>query len=229
MVGSDGNCNDAARAAIRLVFHDCFPGACDGSIILSDECTSRPENAQLTGICKTLGDKAKQFKVSTADIIQLGGAVGIAACPGGPRISFKAGRTDSNQANPPNQLPSPNSTAAVLLQAFSSKGYSATELVALVGAHTAAKRIDGAALDTSVSTWDTKFYAETANGTAPATLPSDDNLSKASETKQMWNNFAKDSRGWTGAFVPAMTKLGLMGNDEKSLVDCSDVIAKSFA
>lgn len=48
--GTDG-CTDDARAAIRLPFHDCFPGACDGSIILSDECTARGENSQLTGIC----------------------------------------------------------------------------------------------------------------------------------------------------------------------------------
>lgn len=70
--GDDG-CTDQARAAIRLPFHDCFPGACDGSIILSDECTSRAENAQLVDICSTIGAMATQYNVSTADMIQVAG------------------------------------------------------------------------------------------------------------------------------------------------------------
>lgn len=70
--GDDG-CTDQARAAIRLPFHDCFPGACDGSIILSDECTARGENSQLVDICSTLGDKATEYNVSTADMIQVAG------------------------------------------------------------------------------------------------------------------------------------------------------------
>jgi manganese peroxidase len=71
LVGGDGVCNDAARASLRLAFHDCFPGACDGSIIVTDECMTRPENELLRGLCDTLGKKAEQFKVSAADIIQL--------------------------------------------------------------------------------------------------------------------------------------------------------------
>lgn len=67
---ADG-CTDDARAAIRLPFHDCFPGACDGSIILSDECTARGENSQLVDICSTLGAKATEYNVSTADMIQV--------------------------------------------------------------------------------------------------------------------------------------------------------------
>ena len=43
---ADGQCTDGARAAIRAAFHDCFNGACDGSLILADEC-SNSENAGL--------------------------------------------------------------------------------------------------------------------------------------------------------------------------------------
>jgi hypothetical protein len=71
-VDSSGTATDDARAAIRLGFHDCFPEACDGSIILASECTDRSENSQMTGICSTLGDMATQYNVSTADMIQLG-------------------------------------------------------------------------------------------------------------------------------------------------------------
>lgn len=66
----DGTCSDAARAAIRLAFHDCFPGSCDGSIINAQECTSRAENAQMVDICSTLSEKADEYGVATADIIQ---------------------------------------------------------------------------------------------------------------------------------------------------------------
>jgi hypothetical protein len=66
----DDTCSDAARAAIRLAFHDCFPGSCDGSIINAQECTDREENAQMVGICSTLDKKAEEYDVGTADIIQ---------------------------------------------------------------------------------------------------------------------------------------------------------------
>lgn len=66
----DGTCSDPARAAIRLAFHDCFPGSCDGSIIKAEECWKRPENIQMYGICTVLGEKADYYGVSYADIIQ---------------------------------------------------------------------------------------------------------------------------------------------------------------
>lgn len=66
-----GGCNSYARQAIRLPFHDCFAGACDGSIILSDECTARSENARLVPICGTLGNIANQYQVGVADLIQV--------------------------------------------------------------------------------------------------------------------------------------------------------------
>lgn len=69
-VGTDGTCTDDARAAIRLSFHDCFPGTCDGSIILANECSDRGENAQMIGICDTLSTKATDHDVGVADLIQ---------------------------------------------------------------------------------------------------------------------------------------------------------------
>ena len=69
-IDEDGLCTDDARAAIRLSFHDCFPGSCDGSVILANECTDRVENTQMLGICDTLGAKADSFDVGTADLIQ---------------------------------------------------------------------------------------------------------------------------------------------------------------
>ena len=78
-VADNGTCTSDARAAIRLSFHDCFPGACDGSIILADECSTRSENAQMVSMCETLGNKTSQYNVSTADIIQF--AAGMSNSP----------------------------------------------------------------------------------------------------------------------------------------------------
>ncbi|KAI1462162.1 class II peroxidase [Annulohypoxylon moriforme] len=228
-IDSDGNCNDDARAAIRLAFHDCFPGACDGSIILADECTDRGENAQMIDICSTLGTMATNFTVGTADLIQFAAAFGIASCPGLPAIAVKVGRTDSSTANAANQMPSPNDNATTIVAAFAAKGFTSTELVALVGAHSAAKDLNGDALDSTVDDLDTVFYTETADGTAPASLNSDISMSNSSETSADWNTFGADASTWADAFVPAMEKLSLLGNDESTLTDCSSVITAAFA
>ncbi|KAI2470071.1 class II peroxidase [Annulohypoxylon bovei var. microspora] len=228
-IDSDGNCNDDARAAIRLAFHDCFPGSCDGSIILADECTDRGENAQMIDICSTLGTKATSFSVGTADLIQFAAAFGIASCPGMPSIAVKVGRTDSSTANAANQMPGANDNATSIVAAFAAKGFTSTELVALVGAHSAAKDLNGDGLDSTVDDLDTNFYTETADGTAPASLNSDISMSNSTETSADWNTFGADASTWADAFVPAMEKLSLLGNDESSLTDCTSVITAAFA
>ncbi|KAI0890251.1 class II peroxidase [Annulohypoxylon maeteangense] len=228
-IDSSGNCNDDARAAIRLAFHDCFPGACDGSVILADECTDRGENTQMIGICSTLGTMASNFTVGTADLIQFAAAFGIASCPGLPSIAVKVGRTDSSTANAAGQMPGANDNATSIVAAFAAKGFTSTELVALVGAHSAAKDLNGNGLDSTIDDLDTNFYTETAAGTAPASLNSDISMSNSSETKADWNTFGADASSWADAFVPAMEKLSLLGNDASSLTDCTSVITAAFA
>ena len=84
---ADGQCTDAARAAIRAAFHDwyvfvtpsnlyrtmlivsSFNGACDGSLILANEC-SNSENAGLSRLCGNLGNLAQEKGVGVADLIQ---------------------------------------------------------------------------------------------------------------------------------------------------------------
>ncbi|KAI1503108.1 heme peroxidase [Biscogniauxia marginata] len=226
-VGSDGSCNDDARAAIRASFHDCFPGSCDGSLIVANECNDRGENRQMVDICGTLGDKATQYNVSAADMIQFGAAMGIAACPSGPKIAFKVGRIDSSTANPENQIPGRNSDAATQIAAFEAKGFTVTELVALIGAHSTAKDFTGESLDSTPAQWDTAFYSETADESNTASLVSDRFLANSTESSSIWISMT-DTTTWINAFVPAMEKMSVMGNDEASLIDCSNVITDVF-
>lgn len=83
---ANGQCTDAARAAIRAAFHDCFNGACDGSLILADEC-SRPENRGLERLCGNLGNLAEQKQVGVADLIQF--AAGKATQRSPPRLGMQ--------------------------------------------------------------------------------------------------------------------------------------------
>ncbi|KAK6850640.1 class II peroxidase [Apiospora arundinis] len=227
LVGGDGALTDNGRASVRVPFHDCFPGACDGSIILANECTDRPENGQMIPICGILGQKAKDFNVGTADIIQLAGALSIRAA-GGPNIGFYAGRQDSSTANPAGQMPGQNDPADKIIGDFRAKGFSPNELVALLGAHTVAKNRAGQALDTTDARWDNVFYSETEDLRAPATLNSDKAVSRASDTRRTWSGFAGDSGAWESMFIPAMQKMTTMGNDAGSLTDCSRVISDAF-
>lgn len=83
-IDHQGLCTGFARQCIRLPFHDCFPdGGCDGSIILSDECTTRRENAQIIPMCGVLGKIAQQYNVGAADLINFA-ACKCSACISSP-------------------------------------------------------------------------------------------------------------------------------------------------
>lgn len=113
----DGQCTDAARAAIRSSFHDCFNGACDGSLILANEC-SNIENRGLERLCSNLANVASQTKVGVADLIQFAAAHAVKTCPGGPTIPVKVGRKDSSEANALGVLPSGFAKGGDLVRLF---------------------------------------------------------------------------------------------------------------
>lgn len=70
---TDGMCNDDARAAIRAVFHDCFPGeGCDGSLALPEE-LSRHDNQPIAATVTKLHGLATQNNVTVADMIAFAG------------------------------------------------------------------------------------------------------------------------------------------------------------
>lgn len=238
----DETCSDAARAAIRLAFHDCFPGSCDGSIINAQECTERKENEQMVHMCSTLGGKADEYGVGTADIIQFAAgmpvltfpygsiadriklAIGLASCSGGPVISFYSGRQDSFSATPLGMMPNAQTDAKTMVDLFSSRNFSNIELVALTGAHTIGRQLDGSDMDNTAGEWDHKFYSDTSSNSAPRPVAADTFLARAGETGEEWRTVGKTQKSFMDAFIPAMEKLSLMGSNKGDLVDCSDVV-----
>lgn len=188
-------CGREAHGAIRAPFHDCINNGCDGSLILTDEC-SRSENGGLTFICGILLDLTNKYKVSAADMIQFAAAYAISACPLGPNVRALVGRTDSSVAAPLNSMPSSKDSVDSILAAFKARGFSSDDVVALLGTHSVAIQVvtdpnkAGRPLDSTPAVCDTKFYSETQAGTAPSSLDSDlrmSNDTQVSSTESLLN------------------------------------------
>jgi catalase (peroxidase I) len=189
---SDGTCNDAARAAVRLGFHDAGAwsktsgsGGADGSLVLSIDEINRPENNGMQDIrLKAIALLAKYaaWSVGAGDLVQYMHNVATVVCPLGPRVLTLVGRSDSVLSNPEGLLPDTNSPADQLIDLFAAKTINAKELIALIGAHTAAKQrfVDtskaGQSLDSTPGVWDVKFYSEVATPSPPVSLHSEIHL-----------------------------------------------------
>lgn len=227
MVGTAGRCNNFARAAIRLGFHDAGTwslstgdaGGADGSVVLAGECEDRRENSGMGEICalvRTWHDKYKQYGVGMADLIQMAANVGTVSCPLGPRVRSYVGRKDRSGPAPEDNLPSPFGTADELIAMFEDKTISPAGLIALLGAHTVSQQrfiVEERAGDPQDSTpgvWDSLYYRETVDPNAPQRvmkLESDVNLSKDPRTSPTWNKFSSALVGqltWNDVSSPAL-------------------------
>lgn len=206
-IDDEGLCSDLAAQAVRLPFHDCFPsGGCDGSIILSNECTTRVENSQLVPICGVLYKMTLDYGVGAADLINFAAcefdriqtapfeqcpsalltictAVANKACPWGPYIPFYIGRKDSTTASAPGQIPPPTLDASTLTHVFQARNFSAIDLVALMGAHSCGGNRSFVPFDTTPGELDSPtYYSQVLTGSAPTIIPSAKNLALDSST-----------------------------------------------
>ncbi|XP_021290322.1 cationic peroxidase 1-like [Herrania umbratica] len=134
---------------LRLHFHDCFVNGCDASILLDDtanitgEKTAGPNNNSVRGyeVIDTIKSQLESLcpgVVSCADIVAVAARDSVVAL-GGPSWSVLLGRRDSttaslNAAN--SNIPAPTLSLSGLISAFSNKGFTAKEMVALSGSHT---------------------------------------------------------------------------------------------
>ncbi|XP_006658126.2 peroxidase 2-like [Oryza brachyantha] len=129
---------------LRLHFHDCFVQGCDASVLLAGNERNAGPNLSLRGFgvidsIKTQVEAACKQTVSCADILAVAARDSVVAL-GGPSWSVPLGRRDSLGAATAtqviNSLPPSTDSLAQLISAYASKGLSATDLVALSGAHT---------------------------------------------------------------------------------------------
>ncbi|XP_028120872.1 cationic peroxidase 1-like [Camellia sinensis] len=134
---------------LRLHFHDCFVNGCDASVLLDDnstftgEKTAGPNSNSLRGFnvidtIKSNLETSCPGVVSCADILAVAARDSVVAL-NGPSWTVPLGRRDSTTASlsaANSNLPGPNLNLSALITAFSNKGFTAKELVALSGSHT---------------------------------------------------------------------------------------------
>lgn len=248
--GPTGRCNDDARAAIRLGFHDAgtwskslaeqgqdFGGA-DGSILLSGVEISRPENNGLQDIIRKTQVWAKKYGVGVADLIQFMAVHAAVTCPLGPRVRAFVGREDSSKPAPDGLLPGVNQPASELIDLFLDKTIGPHDLVALVGAHSTSRQFlvnphrAGAPQDSTPGVWDTLFYVQTLFDAPRAVFrfASDIALSRHPRTRPEWKEFAHKNaqEHWNKDYAAAYVRLSLLGvNNINDLTECTKVLPAS--
>ncbi|KAI3394940.1 hypothetical protein diail_2047 [Diaporthe ilicicola] len=91
-----------------------------------------------------------------------------------------------------------------MIAQFAAKGFGSGELVALYGAHSAAKNLTGTPFDTTPGNLDsTNYYNEVLDGTQPAALFSEQSLATDKATSADWRKYADSQRTWNTDFAAA--------------------------
>jgi len=243
---STGLCNGNARAAIRAAFHDCgtwntaqaLTGGCDGSLIIANESWTRSENDGLQDISTLYMELRANFsnEIGMADLLQFGAAAAIKTCPSGPTVTTYVGRTDWTTLDAPNamgMLPDVNSNSTVLINLFADKGFTAEDLVVLVGAHSTSTQqfVDpaeaGLSQDGTPGIWDVQFYTDTQDPPVGVyRFPSDIALLNDPVTGPIFTGFqgTQHQTTWDAKFALVMTQLSLLGapgGTSTGLADCT--------
>ncbi|KAJ3382252.1 hypothetical protein HDU92_004878 [Lobulomyces angularis] len=249
------SCNALATSAIRLSFHDAGThnqcknkkqknsikkkkkkvekkGGSDGSIMIFPVELENANNLQFAKITSFLRSIQNKYPTEGfADIIQFAGILATVLCPGGPKIKFVAGRADATEANDASLLPGLFDTSEKLLKDFDRMGFTPTDLVALLGAHSCGRGTDFIFLpfDQTENKIDSRFYAEVLDedGPRPGTqrLPSDENVSKDPVTHGTWVKFSQRPLAFKAAYRDAIYKMSLLGQDPtKVTLDCTEVL-----
>ncbi|KAK7453945.1 fungal class II heme-containing peroxidase [Stygiomarasmius scandens] len=247
-----GRCNDNARAAIRLSFHDAGTfslsleaagednGGADGSFLVDPDEVLRTENNGMQNIVALLKPLPERFNVSAGDVLHLAGTLAVLACPGGPVVNTYVGRGPVKNVNPHNLIPDTHDTIPNIIDRFNDMGISVREAMALIGSHTCARQrfVDQAfandTFDTTPEIWDIRFYSETKrNESDPGVfrLPSDLGFAQNSLTKDDYNRFVgslSTQEDWAREYADAHEKMSLLGQDVETLTDCTEIMPETI-
>lgn len=90
------------------------------------------------------------------------------------------------------------------MQIFQDKGFSADDLVALVGAHSCGANSSYIPFDTTPGVLDSPtYYTEVLVGSAPLILHSDKSLALSNLTTNEWQQYARSQIAWDFAYASA--------------------------
>ncbi|KAH9934478.1 heme peroxidase [Epithele typhae] len=228
-------------------------GGCDGSIMaFTDIEAGFDASIGLDEIANEQRPFALKHNVSFGDFIQFAGAVGVSNCGGGPRLQFLAGRSNYSTAAPDGLIPLPEDSTDKILKRMGAAGFSPNEVVDLLASHSVAAQdhvqpsIHGSPFDSTPSEFDAQFFVETllkgdimpaapgvtTLGTGEVLSPypgelrlkSDFELARDPRTACEWQSFATNQKLMVARFEAAMKKMTTLGNNLRSLTDCSEVI-----
>jgi len=225
-------------------------GGADGSIITFSSIEEQdPDNLGTDAAVEDMRTFATKWNVTFGDIIQFAGAVALSGCPGAPRVPVFVGRPPATVAAALGLVPAPTDSVATLVARFADVGLTANEMIALLASHSVAAQdhvdesVAGSPFDSTPGIFDTQFFVETqlrgvtlpgAGGAHPGEveaplagemrLQSDHNLARDSSTACEWQSFVNNQAKMQSAFSAAMVKMGLLGQVQSKLTDCSSVI-----
>ncbi|KAF8964560.1 fungal versatile peroxidase from pleurotus Eryngii [Flammula alnicola] len=245
----DNECGDSAHGALRLIFHDAIGISPTAGHVHSFHLTFAA-NDGLDDVLDDVGPFLLKYAhvLSPGDFIQFAGALSLANCPGAPRVKFALGRPQPKAASPDLLVPEPFDDVTKILERFASVGFSPQEVISLLSSHSIAgadtvdPTLEGVPFDSTPSTFDTNIFIEVLlkgflfpgtsgnqgevmsaiNGTLR--LQSDDLLARDPRTACIWQSFATNHDQMQAQFGAGVFKLSLLGQNEKELTDCSDVI-----
>ncbi|KAK7277400.1 hypothetical protein RIF29_18551 [Crotalaria pallida] len=239
--------NGQAPGLLRILFHDCFVQGCDGSILLDGNPGERNQGANIgirTEALNTIDTlRALVHKecgpiVSCADITVLAARDAV-TLSGGPDFKVVLGRRDSTKfsIDGTGNLPGPGGDTDFILARFGPRGFDATDVVALSGAHTFGRAHCSTAFSRIVDPTMDQTLANNLKATCPtASSPNtvnldartpirfdnqyyidilnrqgvfntDQDLVNSDKTKGIVNAFAKDQNLFFQKFANAIIKL----------------------
>ena len=169
-------CTQAARASIRLGFHDAtgwsktaIYGGADTSTLLNDEEIKGDYNDGLEDIRETALTFLKRrnpYGVGAADFVQ-SVATMVVSCSLGPRIKTYVGKIDNAKSPLIGMVPNYTANAPPSIKLSADKAFSVTDLAVLLGAHTPANqfKVDpkttGNSSESAQGIWNTRSNSET--------------------------------------------------------------------
>jgi cytochrome c peroxidase len=234
-------------------------GGADGSIVLFPaeqnftNTDGQQPNAGLNENADFIAALVQHHGVSAGDAIQFAMALGLTLCPGGPVVPFFAGRPNATAISPQNLVPTPNHDVTSILARMldlGPSGFSAQQTVTLLGAHTAGDQsfVDltnqNQPFDSTPFIWDNQVFLEvllennpggpiTVGGNLQQTgvfrLASDALFARDPRTACFWQQFVGNHDVFVNQFEQFMFQLGIVGQDEAKLIDCSDTIPATAA
>ncbi|THH27733.1 hypothetical protein EUX98_g6460 [Antrodiella citrinella] len=232
-------------------------GGADGSIVEFN--TIEPfyhANLGTDEIVEKQKPLAAAHNMTPGDFLQFAAAVGVSNCPGAPQIPFFLGRPPPLAAAPDGLVPEPFDNVTDILARFADAGpvgFTAVEVVWALASHTIAAAdlvdptIPGTPFDSTPSLFDTQFFVETQligtlfPGTAgnqgedesplagEMRLQSDHDLARDNRTACEWQSFVNNQPKLMARFSQVMLKLSLLGQNQSTLTDCSEVIPTPVA